>query len=102
MGLDDGRKANGTAVVDTNTKVYGTDNLFVVDASMHADLPTGNTQAIVMVAAEHAAAKILALGGGVANNTANPCPERKLRRGAGHKRRHHAHGGMVLSSHMKA
>ncbi|KAF1997296.1 hypothetical protein P154DRAFT_402702, partial [Amniculicola lignicola CBS 123094] len=46
-------------VVDTDTKVYGTDNLFVVDASMHPDLPTGNTQAIVMVAAEAAAARIL-------------------------------------------
>ncbi|KAI0130528.1 hypothetical protein BJ170DRAFT_620401 [Xylariales sp. AK1849] len=62
MGLDDGR-SNGTAVVDTDTKVYGTDNLFVVDASMHPDLPTGNTQAIVMVAAERAVDRILALGG---------------------------------------
>lgn len=65
MGLDDGR-AGGNAVVDTNAKVYGTQNLFVVDASMHPDVPTGNTQAIVMVAAEHAAAKILALNGGSA------------------------------------
>lgn len=63
MGLDDGR-AGGRAVVDTNAKVYGTENLFVVDASMHPDVPTGNTQAIIMVAAEHAASKILALGGG--------------------------------------
>ncbi|KAK6840105.1 hypothetical protein PG987_005971 [Apiospora arundinis] len=94
MGLDDGRKANGSAVVDTNTKVYGTDNLFVVDASMHADLPTGNTQAIVMVAAEHAATKILALG----NSTATP-PKKLLRRGAHHRR--HLHGGIVLSPHMK-
>ena len=60
MGPDDGR-TNGTSVVDLDTKVYGTDNLFVVDASMHPDLPTGNTQAIVMVAAEAAASKILAL-----------------------------------------
>lgn len=60
MGTDDGR-TNGTSVVDTNTKVYGTDNLFVVDGSIHPDLPTGNTQAIIMVAAEQAAAKILAL-----------------------------------------
>lgn len=58
MGVDDGRNANGTAVVDLDTKVYGTDNLFVVDASIHPDLPTGNTQAIIMVAAEHAAKKI--------------------------------------------
>lgn len=60
MGEDDGRQADGTSVVDLNTKVYGTDNLFVVDASMHPDLPTGNTQAIIMVAAEAAAAKIAA------------------------------------------
>ncbi|KAI1879797.1 hypothetical protein JX265_001418 [Neoarthrinium moseri] len=64
MGVDDGRTGNGSAVVDTDTKVYGTDNLFVVDASMHPDLPTGNTQAIVMVAAERAVDKILALTGG--------------------------------------
>lgn len=38
-----------------------TDNLFVVDAGMHADLPTGNTMAIVMVAAEHAAQRIMEL-----------------------------------------
>lgn len=49
------------SVVDTNTKVYGTDNLFVVDASIHADLPTGNTMAIVMVVAEKAASLIQAL-----------------------------------------
>ena len=59
MGTDAGN-ANGTSVVDTDTKVYGTDNLFVVDASIHPDLPTGNTQAIIMVVAEHAAKKIAA------------------------------------------
>lgn len=58
MGTDDGR-TNGTSVVDTDTKVYGTDNLFVVDASIHPDLPTGNTQAIIMMVAEHAAQKIV-------------------------------------------
>lgn len=58
-----GTKGDDGVVVDTDTKVYGTDNLFVVDASIHPDLPTGNTQAIVMVAAEAAAARILALGG---------------------------------------
>lgn len=47
--------------MDLDTKVYGTDNLFVVDASFHPDLPTGNTQAIVMVAAEAAAKKVLAV-----------------------------------------
>lgn len=59
MGPDD-----GNSVVDTNCKVYGTDNLFVIDAGMHADLPTGNTQAIVGVVAEHAVQKIIALGTG--------------------------------------
>lgn len=43
-------KHDGTSVVDTNTKVRGTDNLFVVDAGIHPDLPTGNTQAIMVVA----------------------------------------------------
>jgi cellobiose dehydrogenase (acceptor) len=60
MGTDDGRKG-GNAVVDLNTKVYGTDNLFVVDGSFHPDLSTGNTQAIIMVTAEHAVQKIIAL-----------------------------------------
>ena len=64
-----GAKGEAGVVVDTDTKVYGTDNLFVVDASMHPDLPTGNTQAIVMVAAEAAAARILAVRSRGANNT---------------------------------
>lgn len=63
-----GTKGDSGVVVDTDTKVYGTDNLFVVDASMHPDLPTGNTQVAVMIAAENAAARILALNGGVAAN----------------------------------
>lgn len=71
MGTDDGR-TNGTSVVDTDTKVYGTDNLFVVDASIHPDLPTGNTQAIIMIVAEHAAEKIAAFK--VANSTSAPVP----------------------------
>ncbi|KAB8304355.1 hypothetical protein EYC80_003765 [Monilinia laxa] len=58
-----GTANDGSSVVDTDTKVWGTDNLFVVDASIHPDMPTGNTQAIVMVAAEQAAQKILALSG---------------------------------------
>ncbi|KAL5409176.1 hypothetical protein PMIN03_006106 [Paraphaeosphaeria minitans] len=68
-----GTRGDAGVVVDTNTLVYGTDNLFVVDASIHADLPTGNTQATVMVVAEHAVAKILALDGpapGPGNGTA--------------------------------
>ncbi|CZT03150.1 related to cellobiose dehydrogenase [Rhynchosporium agropyri] len=64
-----GETKNGSAVVDTDTKVFGTDNIFVVDASIHPDLPTGNTQAIVMVVAEHAVAKIIALGASAASNS---------------------------------
>ncbi|TGO68538.1 hypothetical protein BOTNAR_0023g00170 [Botryotinia narcissicola] len=77
MGTDDGR-TGGTAVVDLNTKVYGTDNLFVVDASIHPDLPTGNTQAIIMVVAEQAAAKIsaydVATGGSTSSSPAILAP----------------------------
>ena len=42
-----------------DTRVWGTKNLFVVDGSMHPEVPTGNTQASIMVAAAHAANKIL-------------------------------------------
>lgn len=49
-----------TSVVDTDVKVWGTDNLYIVDSSIHADLPTGNTQAITMVVAEAAVEKIIA------------------------------------------
>ncbi|KAK1672240.1 GMC oxidoreductase [Colletotrichum godetiae] len=63
-----GSTNDGNSVVDTNTKVWGTDNLYVVDASIHPDLPTGNTQAIVMVAAEHAAAQILGGAGSGTNS----------------------------------
>jgi len=60
LGPDDGRK-NGTSVVDTNTKVYGTDNLFVVDAAIFPGMTTGNPSAAIVIASEQAAAKILAL-----------------------------------------
>lgn len=61
MGLDDGRRDNGTAVVDTDTRVYGMDNLFVVDASIFPGLMTGNPSAMIVSASEHAADHILAL-----------------------------------------
>ncbi|KAL5601056.1 hypothetical protein BROUX41_005885 [Berkeleyomyces rouxiae] len=73
MGLDDGR-TNGTAVVDTDTKVYGTDNLFVVDASIFPGMVTTNPSAYIVTVAEHAADKMLALPdatGGSASTT-NP------------------------------
>ncbi|KAL7621673.1 hypothetical protein AAE478_009000 [Parahypoxylon ruwenzoriense] len=59
IGTDDGREG-GNAVVDLDTRVYGTDNLFIVDASINPSVPTGNTMAITMLVAEKAAEKILA------------------------------------------
>ncbi|GAB7347430.1 hypothetical protein MBLNU459_g4350t2 [Dothideomycetes sp. NU459] len=60
MGEDDGRQG-GTAVVDIDTKVYGTDNLFVVDGSIFPGLTTANPSAYIVIAAERAAERILAL-----------------------------------------
>jgi cellobiose dehydrogenase (acceptor) len=40
------------------------DNLFVVDAGILPGMPTSNPQGAILVAAEIAAAKILALAGG--------------------------------------
>lgn len=70
-----GTKGESGVVVDKDTKVYGTSNLFVVDASFHPDLSTGNSQAMVMVAAEAAAARIVALGKAAGNDTAQTPPE---------------------------
>jgi len=55
---------SSNGVVDVNTKVFGTDNLFVVDASIMPSLPYGNPHGTLMVVAEMAAQKILALAGG--------------------------------------
>ncbi|KAF2173258.1 GMC oxidoreductase [Zasmidium cellare ATCC 36951] len=54
-----GEVNDGGSVVDLDTKVWGTQNLFVADASFHADVPTGNIQAQVAIMAEHAAGKII-------------------------------------------
>ncbi|KAF6760392.1 cellobiose dehydrogenase [Ephemerocybe angulata] len=51
-------------VVDENTKVLKTNNLFVVDASIIPSMPMGNPQGAIMATAEQAVAKILALSGG--------------------------------------
>lgn len=61
MGADDGREDDGTAVVDLDTKVYGTNNLFVVDASIFPGMVTTNPSAYIIVAAEKASERILAL-----------------------------------------
>jgi choline dehydrogenase-like flavoprotein len=60
MGSDDGR-SGGTGVVDPNNKVYGTDNLFVMDASIFPGMMTGNPSAMIVIASEHAAERIMAL-----------------------------------------
>jgi cellobiose dehydrogenase (acceptor) len=61
MGTKDGRQSGGDAVVDTNTKVWGTDNLFVVDASIFPGMVTPNPSAYIVTVSEKASEKILAL-----------------------------------------
>jgi len=60
MGTDSGL-TGGTSVVDTNTKVYGTDNIFIVDASIFPGMPSTNPSSYIVTVAEKAADKILAL-----------------------------------------
>ncbi|KAH8155796.1 uncharacterized protein LAJ45_00808 [Morchella importuna] len=73
MGTDSGLAGDGTtgSVVDANTKVYGTDNLFVVDASIFPGHVTTNPSAPIMIAAEKAVEKILAL----ATGSTTPVPQ---------------------------
>ncbi|KAJ6264355.1 hypothetical protein Dda_0500 [Drechslerella dactyloides] len=74
MGTDDGTKG-GKAVVDSNTQVWGTKNLFVIDASVFPSPITANPSAYIMSVAERAVAKLLALalnsnpGGGTSTTT---------------------------------
>lgn len=60
LGTDDGR-VGGQSVVDPDTRVYGMENLFVVDASIFPGLTTSNPSAAIVIAAERAAERILAL-----------------------------------------
>ncbi|KAK5107138.1 hypothetical protein LTR62_001696 [Meristemomyces frigidus] len=55
MGLDSGLVNNGSSVVDTNAKVYGTNNLFVVDASIFPGMVSNNPSALIVAVAERAA-----------------------------------------------
>ncbi|KAJ3512943.1 hypothetical protein NLJ89_g3233 [Agrocybe chaxingu] len=57
----------GKGVVDESTRVYGTKNLFVVDASIIPSLPMGNPHGTIMAMAEQAAAKIMALPADLVN-----------------------------------
>ncbi|PPQ99962.1 hypothetical protein CVT24_009541 [Panaeolus cyanescens] len=52
------------SVVDENVKVKGTNNLFVIDASVIPSMPMGNPHGTIMSMAEQAIAKVLALSGG--------------------------------------
>jgi cellobiose dehydrogenase (acceptor) len=65
LGTDDGR-SGGSAVVDVNTKVYGTDNLFVVDAGIFPGHVTTNPSAYIVIASERASERILALAANTA------------------------------------
>ncbi|KAF2744904.1 hypothetical protein M011DRAFT_428071 [Sporormia fimetaria CBS 119925] len=60
IGTDSGLNG-GTSVVDLNTKVYGTQNIHVVDASIFPGMIVTNPTSYIVTVAEHAAAKILAL-----------------------------------------
>ncbi|KIM33732.1 cellobiose dehydrogenase protein [Serendipita vermifera MAFF 305830] len=55
---------SSTAVVDTNCKVFNTDNLFILDAGIIPSQPMSNTHAAVMTIAEMGVTRILALAGG--------------------------------------
>lgn len=73
IGTDDGRQAGGTAVVDLNAKVWGTDNLFVVDASIFPGHVTTNPSSYIVTVAERASEKILALAAPVAAAQYSQC-----------------------------
>lgn len=47
--------------MNRNTQVYGTDNIFVVDASIFPGMPSTNPSAYVVTVAERAADLIIAL-----------------------------------------
>ena len=55
MGAED----DPTAVVDSNTRVFGVDNLRVVDASVMPSIVSGNLNATTIMFAEKAADCIL-------------------------------------------
>ncbi|CAE6450730.1 unnamed protein product [Rhizoctonia solani] len=52
---------SSTSVVDTNLKVWGTDNLFVIDAGVIPGMPVGNPTGTILTMAEMACAKLLKL-----------------------------------------
>ncbi|KAL2206933.1 hypothetical protein CC79DRAFT_1343148 [Sarocladium strictum] len=76
LGKDDGRNG-GTAVVDLNTKVYGTDNIFVTDASIFPGMVTTNPSAYFVTASEKASDLILALPAAKAQGQYEQCGGRE-------------------------
>ncbi|ROW04606.1 hypothetical protein VPNG_07433 [Cytospora leucostoma] len=66
IGTDDGRVDGGSAVVDLDARVYGTDNLFVADASIFPGHVTANPSSYVVAVAERASERILALAANAA------------------------------------
>lgn len=79
LGNNDGRINDGDSVVDLNTRVYGTDNLFVVDASIFPGHVTTNPSSYIVVAAEHAAQRILQLAPARAQGEYQQCGGREWR-----------------------
>ncbi|PSK36656.1 Cellobiose dehydrogenase [Elsinoe australis] len=71
MGTDSGL-SGGSAVVDLDTKVYGTDNLFVVDASVFPGMVSTNPSALIIAVSERASERILALPAGGSSNSTLP------------------------------
>ncbi|KAK6825443.1 hypothetical protein PG987_012937 [Apiospora arundinis] len=62
MGSNSGlNNTNGEAVVDSDAKVYGTENLFVVDASVLRGIVTANPTGAIFSVAEKAVERILKL-----------------------------------------
>lgn len=62
IGADSGlNNSQGRAVVDADTRVYGTDNLFVVDACIMPGMVTANPTGTILSVAEKAAERILSL-----------------------------------------
>jgi len=57
-----GPAADPTAVVDQHGRVYGVDNLRVIDASIMPDCPSVNLNATVMMMAEKLAAEVFGAG----------------------------------------
>jgi cellobiose dehydrogenase (acceptor) len=75
MGTDNGLYSGNTAVVDTNTQVWGTDNLHVVDASIFPGMVTTNPSALIVAVAEKASEYILALADNdVVESVSSPWP----------------------------